>query len=303
MPGKMHADEVDTDPSLVRRLLADQFPQWADLTIDPVESPGTDNAIYRLDEDMAVRLPRISGGTGTIDKEQRWLPKLAPLLPVAISQPLARGLPGQGYPWHWSVHRWLAGESVNVERMADPVGLAQDLGGFVAAMRRIDTTGGPIAGRDGSRGVPLARRDAATREAIAQLDGVVDSPAVTAAWEAALLAPTWQRPGVWIHGDLLSGNVLVDLSGRLSAVIDFGCMAVGDPACDVMAAWTLFEAEGREAFRSAIDVDDATWARGRGWALSFALIALPYYMHTNPVFVRDARHVIREVLADRLRPR
>jgi aminoglycoside phosphotransferase (APT) family kinase protein len=303
MPGKMHADEVDTDPSLVGRLLADQFPQWANLPIDRVESSGTDNAIYRLGEDMAVRLPRVPGSTGTIDKEQRWLPKLAPLLPVAISQPLAKGSPGRGYPWHWSVHRWLPGESVNVERMADPAGLAQDLGGFVAAMRRIDTAGGPVAGRDGSRGLPLARRDAATREAIAQLDGVVDSPAVTAAWEAALLAPTWQRPGVWIHGDLLSGNVLVDGRGRLSAVIDFGCMAVGDPACDVMAAWTLFQAEGREAFRSAIEVDDATWARGRGWALSFALIALPYYMNTNPVFVRDARHVIREVLADRLRPR
>ena len=298
MPGKMHADEVETNRSLVRRLLADQFPQWADLTIDPLESSGTDNAIYRLGEDMAVRLPRIPGGTGTIDKELRWLPKLAPLLPVAISQPLAKGSPGHRYPWHWSVHQWLDGESVNVERMADSVGLAQDLGGFVAALRRIDAAEGPIAGRDGSRGVPLARRDAATREAIVQLNGVVDTRAVTAAWEASVRAPTWQRPGVWIHGDLLSGNVLVDGRGRLSAMIDFGCMVVGDPACDVMAAWTLFEAEGREAFRSAIGVDDATWARGRGWALSFALIALPYYMHTNPVFVRDARHVIREVLAD-----
>ena len=298
MPGRMHADEVDTDPPLVSRLLADQFPQWAHLPIERFESSGTDNAIYRLGEDMAVRLPRIPGGTGTIDKELRWLPKLAPLLPVAISQPLAKGSPGHRYPWHWSVHQWLDGESVNVERMADSVGLAQDLGGFVAALRRIDAAEGPIAGRDGSRGVPLARRDAATREAIVQLNGVVDTRAVTAAWEASVRAPTWQRPGVWIHGDLLSGNVLVDGRGRLSAMIDFGCMVVGDPACDVMAAWTLFEAEGREAFRSAIGVDDATWARGRGWALSFALIALPYYMHTNPVFVRDARRVIREVLAD-----
>ncbi len=296
--GKMHADEVDTDASLVRRLLADQFPPWADLPIEPVESSGTDNAIYRLGEDMAVRLPRIPGGTGTIDKELRWLPELAPMLPVAISQPLAKGSPGHGYPWHWSVHRWLDGESVNVERMADPVGLGQDLGGFVAAMQRIDAAEAPMAGRDGSRGLPLAQRDAATREAVAQLDGVIDSPAVTAAWDAAVRAPTWRRRGVWIHGDLLSGNVLVDGSGRLSAVIDFGCMVVGDPACDVMAAWTLFPAEGREAFRSALEVDDATWARGRGWALSFALIALPYYMDTNPVFVRDARHVIREVLAD-----
>ena len=303
MPGKMHADEVDTDPSLVSRLLADQFPQWRDLPIELVESSGTDNAIYRLGEDMAARLPRIPGGTVTIDKALRWLPELAPLLPVAISQPLAKGSPGQGYPWHWSVHRWLDGESVNVERMADPLGLAQDLGGFVAALRRIDAADGPMPGSDGSRGVALARRDAATREAIAQLDDLIDSPAVTAAWEAALGAQEWRCPGVWIHGDLLSGNVLVDGRGRLSAVIDFGCMAVGDPACDVMAAWTLFSAEGRDAFRSAVSVDDATWARGRGWALSFALVALPYYMHTNPVFVRDAGHVIREVLADRLRPR
>jgi len=300
MPGKMHANEVDTDPSLVRRLLADQFPQWADLPIEPVESSGTDNAIYRLGEHMAARLPRVPGGTDTIDKEQRWLPELAPLLPVAISQPLAKGSPGPGYPWPWSVHRWLHGESVNVDRMADPVGLAHDLGGFVTALRQIDTAGGPVAGQDGgSRGEPLARRDAATREAIAQLDGVIDGPAVTAAWDAALRVPAWRLPGVWIHGDLLSGNVLVDARGRLSAVIDFGCMAVGDPACDVMAAWTLFDAAGRSAFRSAVAVDGDTWARGRGWALSFALIALPYYMHTNPVFVRDARHVIREVLADR----
>src|SRR6476646_5292758 len=243
MPGKMHADEVDTDPSLVRRLLADQFPQWADLPIDRVESSGTDNAIYRLGEDMAVRLPRVAGGTGTIDKELRWLPELAPLLPVAISQPLAKGSPGPGYPWPWSVHRWLHGESVNVDRMADPVGLAHDLGGFVTALRQIDTAGGPVAGQDGSRGVPLARRDAATREAIAQLDGVIDRPAVTAAWDAALRVPAWRLPGVWIHGDLLSGNVLVDARGRLSAVIDFGCMAVGDPAGDVRDAWRLLEAE------------------------------------------------------------
>jgi hypothetical protein len=222
MPGKMHADEVDTDPSLVSRLLADQFPQWADLPIEPVESSGTDNAIYRLGDDMAVRLPRVSGGTATIDKELRWLPELAPLLPVAISQPLAKGSPGQAYPWHWSVHRWLDGESVNVERMADPVGLGQDVGGFVAAMRRIDAAGGPIAGRDGSRGLPLVRRDAATREAIAQLDGVIDSAAVTAAWEAAVQAPTWQHPGgdrLWMHG---RGRPGLRRDGRLDAVLGRG---------------------------------------------------------------------------------
>jgi aminoglycoside phosphotransferase (APT) family kinase protein len=294
----MHADEVDTDISLVGRLLAAQFPQWADLPIEPIASSGTDNSIYRLGDDMAVRLPRIHWAVGQAEKEHRWLPRLAPFLPLAIPVPLAKGTPAEGYPWHWSVYRWLEGENATIDRIADLRQAATDLAQFVAALQRIDPTGGPPPGEHNfGHGVPLAERDPPVREAIASLDGMLDVAAVTAAWEAALRAPAWQGPPVWIHGDLQSGNLLA-VQGRLSAVIDFGGLGVGDPACDLMVAWNLFSAETRDVFRAALPIDAATWARGRGWALSVALIFIPYYLNTNPVGVGGARHMIDEVLAD-----
>jgi aminoglycoside phosphotransferase (APT) family kinase protein len=292
----MHADEVDTDVSLVRRLLTAQFPQWSDLPIEPVPSAGTDHAIYRLGADMAVRLPRIGWATGQAEKERQWLSRLAGQLPLAIPVPLAKGTPGERYPWDWSVYRWLKGESATMERIADPCQAATDLAHFVAALHRIDLAGGPPAGR----GVPLAMRDASTREAIAALHGMIDVHAVMAVWERALGAPVWHGPPVWVHGDLLPGNLLVE-RGRLSAVIDFGGLGLGDPACDLMVAWGLFSGESRETFREALSIDDATWARGRGHALSWALIFIPYYLKTNPIGVTAALHTIDEVLADRPR--
>lgn len=291
---KMHADEVDTDMSLVRRLLAVQFPQWADLPIEPVPSAGTDHALYRLGDDMAVRLPRIRWATGQADKERQWLPRLAGQLPLAIPVPLAKGTPGEGYPWDWSVYRWLEGENATIERIADPRQAATDLAHFVAALRRIDPADGPPA----DRGVPLAMRDVSTREAIEALRGTIDVDTATAVWEGALGAPVWHGPPVWVHGDLLPGNLLV-VQGRLSAVIDFGGLGLGDPACDLMVAWGLFSGESRDVFRAALSVDDATWARARGHALSWALIFIPYYLDTNPAGVAAARHMIDGVLADR----
>jgi aminoglycoside phosphotransferase (APT) family kinase protein len=296
--GKMHVDEVDTDVSLVGRLLAAQFPQWADLPIEPVHSAGTDNALYRLGDDMAVRLPRIHWATEQVHKEHRWLPRFAPHLSLAIPVPLTKGTPGEGYPWHWSVYRWLDGENATLERIADPRQAATELAQFIAALQRIDPTGGPTPGPHNSgRGVPLATRDSHTRTAIEALQGIIDADVAIAAWEAALQAPPWRRPPVWIHGDLQSGNLLA-VQGRLSAVIDFGCLGVGDPACDLIVAWNLLSAETRDVFRAALPVDDATWARGRGWALSVGLIALPYYQSTNPVLAGIARHTIDEALAD-----
>jgi aminoglycoside phosphotransferase (APT) family kinase protein len=295
----MHAAEIDTDPSLVRRLLAAQFPEWAELSIERVRSGGTDNAIYRLGDDMCVRLPRIEWATAQVDKEQQWLPSLAPHLPLAIPVPLAKGTPAEGYPWHWSVCRWLPGENAIVERFADLRQAATALAEFVAAMQQIDTTGGPRPGAHNfGRGVLLAQRDTDTRAAIAKFHNVLDTDAVTAAWDEASNAPAWDGPPVWIHGDLHAGNLLVD-HGYLSAVIDFGGLGVGDPACDFAAAWTLFsnENESRDAFRAALSIDDASCARSRGWALSTGLIALPYYLDTNPVIVAMARRQIEEVLA------
>ncbi|MFE4367922.1 aminoglycoside phosphotransferase family protein [Streptomyces sp. NPDC056835] len=298
---KMHANEIDIDVSLVSRLITRQFPQWADLPLKQVPSAGTDNAIYRLGDDMAVRLPRIPGAVDQVGKEQKWLPRLAPHLPLRIPLPLGSGVPGEGYPWSWSVYGWLEGENATTENITDMHRAARDLARFITDLHAIDHRGGPTPGEHNFfRGVPLADRDTGTREAIAALEGVIDTDAATAAWESAVAVPARTGAPVWIHGDLSAGNLLVR-QGDLSAVIDFGGSSVGDPACDLMIAWELFSGSTRETFRASMSVDDATWERGRGWALSVALIALPYYKDTSPVIADRARHIIGEVL-DETRP-
>jgi aminoglycoside phosphotransferase (APT) family kinase protein len=298
----MHADELAVDAGLVRRLLAAQQPQWTALPLEPVPSAGTDNALFRLGEELVVRLPRIHWAVDDVAKELRWLPRLAPHLPLAIPAPVAAGRPGEGYPWPWSVYRWLEGEHGRPDRIGDLRATARNLAGFVTALQRIAAVDGPRPGPSG-RGVPLAIRDGATRAAIAELHGLVDTEAVTAVWEDAVGAPEWDGEPVWVHGDLTPGNLLV-VRGRLTAVIDFGACAVGDPAVDLLPAWNLFTGDARAAYREALGVDDATWARGRGWALSVALIALPYYLETNPVITADSRFVLEQVLAaDRRRER
>jgi aminoglycoside phosphotransferase (APT) family kinase protein len=295
----MHEGEIVADAALVRRLVADQFPRWVALPLAPVESTGTDNAIYRLGSEMLVRLPRIERAEVQLKKEQRWLPSLAPHLPVTIPRPLGEGVPAEGYPWSWSIYQWLDGDVVSLDRMADPCQVATSVAEFVVALRRIDPAGGPPPGpHNFGRGVPLAQRDAATRKAIQELSGLVDTDAVTAMWEEAMRVPEWTDPPVWIHGDLQATNLLLS-NGQLSGVIDFGGLGVGDPACDLIVAWNLFFGASREAFREAVAVDPDTWARGRGWALSVALIQLPYYLHTNPPVAANARQVIDEVLGER----
>jgi aminoglycoside phosphotransferase (APT) family kinase protein len=293
----VHADEVSTDASLVRRLVDAQFPQWTDLPIEPVRDRGTDNALYRLGHDLVVRLPRIHQASLALDKECRWLPKLAPRLPLAVPMPVAKGMPADGYPWEWAVYRWLEGETAIVEPVTDLDQAADDLALFIAALQRIDPLDGPPPGtHNGFRGEHLAARDGAVRTSIAALGEEIDVGAVTAVWEAALRAPVWPRAPVWIHGDLDARNLLV-AEGRLSAVIDFGCLGVGDPACDVMVAWKMLSADSRDTFRGALSIDEATWVRSRGWALSQALGALSYYtLETNPVLVREARRWLSEVL-------
>ncbi|MEU9123111.1 aminoglycoside phosphotransferase family protein [Streptomyces sp. NPDC048506] len=297
---RMHADEADIDLPLVRRLLGAQFPQWAGLRLTPVDSAGTSNAMYRLGADMVVRLPRRAGAADDVAKEHQWLPRLAPLLPAAVPAPLGGGVPGEGYPWHWSVYRWLDGRPPTAGRIAAPDLLARDMAEFVAALHRIDPADAPPA----YRSEPLALRDAATRTAIAELrqradrepqHGLVDTDAVTAVWDAARQAPEWPGPPVWIHADLQPGNLLL-ARGRLGAVIDFGCAGLGDPAVDLIAAWYVLPATARGAFRAAVGADAASWSRGRGWALSIALLELTYYWETNPRMAAIARHVIREVL-------
>lgn len=295
----MHTDEVKTDAALVRRLVADQFPHWAELPITGVPSAGTDNALYRLGKDLVVRLPRIHWAVDMVAKEQRWLPFLAPQLPLAIPQPVGCGEPAREYPWPWTIHTWLPGTTVSLKKLADPLAAAGELAAFIKALQAVDATGGPTSGsHNAGRGVPLAERDKATRRALADLEGEIDTAAAAAAWQTALDAPAWDRPPVWIHGDLMASNLLMQ-RGRLTAVIDFGCAGVGDPACDLAVAWNTFTPQMRQIFRKELAVDEATWARGRGWALSIALIQLPYYKDTNPALAAVARYAINQNLAER----
>lgn len=297
---KMHADEIEINEALVRKLIDTQFPQWADLDLVAVPSAGTDNALFRLGNTLAVRLPRLPRTATQIEKEQRWLPILAPQLPLEIPVPLEKGQPDENYPNVWSVYTWLEGENATLERITDLVQAAHDLAAFLKALQAIDTTDAPRPGEHNfGRGVPLAERDAATRQGIEDLRqlNMIDVDAALALWEKALQTPVWEHDPVWIHGDIQAGNLLAR-NGRLSAVIDFGGLGVGDPAVDLMMAWYYFSGESREAFREALQPDQATWERGRGWALSFAVIALPYYYQTNPVLSDIARLAISEVLVE-----
>jgi aminoglycoside phosphotransferase (APT) family kinase protein len=294
---KMHAEEVNIDAALAKRLLATQFPKWADLPITPAVPQGWDNRTFRFGEHMTVRLPSADRYAAQVEKEHRWLPRLAPHLPLPIPVSLARGAPADGYPWPWSVYRWIESDTATVGRIDDPRRFATALARFLTVLQRIDPTDGPPPGpHNFFRGGPLMVYNAETRQAITALEGEIDTGAATAVWEAALAA-TWHGLPVWVHGDVAARNLLVE-NVRLSAVIDFGTSGVGDPSCDLVISWTLFEGEARNAFRTSLELDDATWARGRGWTPWKALITLADHKNTNSPEAREARRVIDEVLAD-----
>jgi len=286
---KMHADEREIDEALVQRLLAAQFPQWAERRVTRVEPAGTDNAIFRLGDELSLRFARLTGPTEPGGKEVEWLSRLAPLLPLEVPVFVAQGRPTDEYPWFWDVWRWVEGVSAPIESI-DAIQAARDLATFVTALQGVDPSGAPPG-----RGIPLAERDPGIREWLALFDG---PPAVAAAWERALEATPWDGPPVWHHGDLDVRNWLVR-AGRICAVIDWACMGVGDPACDVMVAWKLHSREARAAFREALPTDDATWERARGWALSQAVAILAYYTpENNAVLYREAESWLDEVLSD-----
>jgi aminoglycoside phosphotransferase (APT) family kinase protein len=286
----MHADELAIDEALVRRLLAAQFPEWADLPLSRVEPAGTVNAIFRLGDELSVRLPRRKGPTEPGGKELDWLPRLAPTLPLEIPAPVAQGRPTDEYPWFWEICTWVEGETTPVEAI-DAIQAARDLAAFVAALQHAEAAGAPLG-----RGIPLAERDKEFRYWLARFDG---DPGVVAEWERALAAPAWDGPPVWHHGDLDVRNWLVR-DGRISGVIDWGSMGVGDPACDVMVAWKLHSSTARDAFREALQTDDATWERARGWALSQAVAALSYYTpENNPSLHGEAANWLELVLSER----
>ncbi|MFF0725158.1 aminoglycoside phosphotransferase family protein [Streptomyces sp. NPDC004134] len=296
------ADSADgtpaVDEALAGRLLAAQFPRWAHLPLRPLHPGGSDHVIFRLGDAMSVRLPRGDWAAGQAEKELLWLPRLAPHLPLAVPAPLEVGEPAFGYPWHWSVSRWLDGRTATPDGLADPVEAAADVAAFLGALQGLalpsDASYGLL-----SPAVPLRDRDRTTRAAIAAVGaaGAFDARALTAVWEAAVEAGDRDGPPVWFHGDMHNGNLLTR-AGQLSAVLDFGGLGVGDPACDLVIAWTLFDAGPRAAFREALGADDAAWARGRGWALTTALSAYTAYAATNPLVARNTTRQITEALAD-----
>ncbi len=302
-------DKADITPELVARLVAAQFPQWAHLPVTPVEVDGWDNTTVRLGREYSVRLPSGDAYVAQVEKEHRWLPVLAPRLPLPIPEPVALGQPGCGFPRPWSIYRWLEGDVADIERVADLTQFATDLAGFLAALYAIDPTDGPSPGAHNfSRGGSVNTYDGETRHSIDLLVDEIDSTAATDVWEAAI-AGAWDRAPVWVHGDVAATNLLV-ADGRLAAVIDFGCSAVGDPACDLVMAWTFFAGPSRAAFQRDLPFDDATWARGRGWALWKALITLAkgnMKLEDADAAARrlgwrsDARAVIEEVIEDHRR--
>jgi aminoglycoside phosphotransferase (APT) family kinase protein len=296
---RLHDDEVDIDTTLVTGLLADQFPQWARLPIRYVTASGTDNATFRVGDDLSVRLPRTPRHTGQVEKDLTWMPRLAPHLPLAVPEPLAAGTPTGDYPFTWGVYRWLPGTTFRLDQLDDPQAGARRLADFLHHLQQIDTTGAPTPPDSPfSRGTPLAARDSLFREAVDQLRDDFDTGLVLAAWEQSLAADTWTGPPRWIHGDLMPGNVLI-ADGRLTAIIDFGTAWAADPAADILAAWHLWRGPTRQAFRDALDTDDDAWVRARGWTLSLAMIALPYYRtRRDPAAVGDSITFINDLLAD-----
>jgi len=282
---------------LAARLVAEQFPQWAGLPVRRVEPGGWDNVTFHLGADLSVRLPSGPGYAGQVDKEHRWLPVMARQLPLQIPQPLVRGVPGCGFPWPWSVYQWLPGTPLAESHITDQSTLAADLADFLAALYKIDPTGGPPPGKHScQRGAPVSVWDGEARQALKALDGEIDTALAAQVWEEALAAE-WDGKPVWVHGDVADGNLLTE-HGRLSAVIDFGCCAVGDPACDTVIAWTYFSGESREVFKQRLPVDRATWARGRGWALWKAMIVLVEALRDDPEDAWATKKVITEVLSD-----
>ncbi|MFG3603327.1 aminoglycoside phosphotransferase family protein [Micromonospora chersina] len=264
---------VDIEEELVRRLVAEQFPRWAHLPVAAVNRQGWDNRTFRLGDHLVVRLPSAEGYVPGVAKEDHCLPALARHLPLPVPEPVATGAPGAGYPYPWSVRRWLPGDTLAAAAQVDRPAVARDLGAFLTALRRAPTAGGPAAGRHSCfRGCHPSAYGDEVEQALTVLDGRVDTAACRGVWARALTS-AWAAAPVWFHGDVAAGNLLV-AQGRLSAVIDFGTCGVGDPACDLVAAWTWFAGPERRLFREFAGLPDDAWRRARGWALWKALITL-----------------------------
>ena len=302
MSAPLHEDEVRVGDELVRRLVDEQLPHLAGLPLRRLPPVGTDNQLFRLGDELALRFPRIGWAAESPAREATWLPRLAPHLPLEVPAPVALGAPDHGYPWAWTVVPWLEGHAPRRERVGADcdgvpwVGLAADLGAFLVALRSVDASGGPRK-PPGQRGSDLSTADAWVREWTERAGDRVDRGAVLAAWEESLAAPVWDGPPVWVHCDVHPGNVLVR-DGRLSAVIDWGGLGTGDPAIELNAAWTFLPPGAVATYRDALGLEGAAWLRGRGWALQPAISGLTYYEHTAPEMSASSLRTIERIVGD-----
>lgn len=293
---KMHENELDIDAHLVHELLNNQCPQWSALSIEVVKSSGTDNALFRLGNEYILRLPRIEWVLGsneiTLNKEYEWLPKIATFLETPIAVPIFKGKSNNTYPWSWLISRWHEGQNPNFEQKNEYEQLTIDLARFLNDFHKIELPNGPFS----RRGMPLIEEDEETRKAIDALKDEIDISAAISLWEQVLKIPLWNKSPVWVHGDFLPGNILIQ-NNKLSAVLDFTDLGIGDPACDLIIAWSLLNSHSRKIFRDHLEnIDNDTWERGCGWALSIALIMLAYYKHTNPVLAKLAKRILKNLL-------
>ncbi len=285
------------DLNLVRRLVDGEFPQWSRLPLRPVDVSGVDNRTFRLGTGLSVRLPSAQRYALQVEKEQRWLPVLAPQLPLPIPAPVALGHPAHGYPWAWSIYRWLDGSPAGSAPIDDLTDFAIGLAEFLRALQRIETHNGPAPGpHNFYRGAAVTVYADEVMAAVDALAGVVPRATVLGVWQQAVASSSSAAP-VWFHGDVAGGNLLVR-DGRLAAVIDFGGCGVGDPACDLVIAWTMLQGPSRAAFRARLDVDDAMWARARGWALWKSLITMAGDVQRGRAPDGPSKRVLDEVVAD-----
>lgn len=293
----MKRKSLHIDTALVQRLISKQFPQWANFPIQPVKVGGWDNRTFHLGSQMLVRMPSAEEYADKIEKEQKWLPLLAPLLPLSIPKPIAMGEPGEGYPWRWSVYQWIKGETAAAGYIDNMQEFAKDLVNFIMALQHIDITDGPLPSpRSFAHQYGLTTYNHETKQALTTLNAQVDVTAAMAIWEAGLQTQ-WQHAPVWVHGDISAANLLVE-NGKLKAVIDFGGLAIGDPACDLVIAWKFFDNETRKTFRRCLPLDKDTWARGRAWALWKALIIKAGIVQSNTLEIEQAAHTIQEAITD-----
>lgn len=291
----LHTNEYQITKEIVATLLQAQCPQWTELPLEPIKSAGTDNVLFRLGRDLVVRLPKIDWATNSIHKEYVWVPQLAKHLNTPISEPIFEGKADENYPWPWMIVKWNEGENPDFEKENEYEKLAIDLAQFINQLHAVPLSDGPLS----RRGTPLKSVDAETRAAIASLQDDIDVEAMAELWNSLSQLPEWTQEPVWVHGDLLPGNILVK-NNRVSAVIDFSDVGVGDPAADLIVAWSLLNKNSRKIFRENLkNIDDITWKRGKGRALSIALIILPYYKNTNPILTAVAKNIIRQILNDK----